>query len=81
MLADFGAAKRQTLWNITLNQTIVGTKPYMAPEILMNLESNEEENIENFDLFKIDVFSMGLVFYEFISLKDIRGMNSNENIL
>ena len=63
VIADFGLAVRYRAENNSLDispNTRVGTRRYMAPEILDN-----SLNTNNFDSFKAtDIYSLGLVFWE-----------------
>ena len=50
-----------------LMMTVVGTKPYMAPEILLGFSQKMEKNTRN--SFKSDVFSFGLIMMELGNLE------------
>lgn len=56
-IADFGVSK--CFERLNSSMTITGTSKYMSPEML---------NIERYD-YKTDIYSIGVVFYELISLK------------
>lgn len=58
LISDFGTAKIVNMETSTM--TVVGTMLYVAPEVL----NNEEYS------FPIDVFSLGVVFYEMITGKN-----------
>ncbi|EGR27022.1 protein kinase domain protein [Ichthyophthirius multifiliis] len=51
----------------TINRSIIGTKTYMAPEIYDNLN----EQFSEYNPFKSDVFSLGLLFIELCTFENI----------
>ncbi|MCJ1243632.1 hypothetical protein MMC30_000829 [Trapelia coarctata] len=63
-LADFGLAKK-----VDLRTTFVGTKPYMAPEMLA--EDPQEP--------RLDIWPFGLVIYEMLSGLDLCRLYHREN--
>jgi serine/threonine protein kinase len=55
-IADFGLSK--SLEDLKISMSKVGTTPYMSPEML---------SVENYN-YKSDIYSLGLVFYEILTL-------------
>lgn len=76
-LTDFGVSK--STQEKTITHTIVGTKTYMAPEILKELNAKVEE--AHYDSFKTDIFSLGLVFLESITMETVKSLNENNDNL
>ena len=58
--------------NNTCQSPIIGNKHYMAPEILSRY--GDKETFE-YSLEKSDVFSLGLIFLEMITLTDVTSFN------
>jgi serine/threonine protein kinase len=54
---------------------ITGTKSYLAPELTKSLEDNKKEC--NYDPFKSDIYSCGLVYKEVF---DLTNFENNEEI-
>ena len=84
-LIDFGLA-RITRDRIKLNQSRLpskidlhfeGTIPYMAPELLINV--NNDVDLLNYNAYKADVFSYGLMGVEIWTLLKIDNQNNVEN--
>jgi len=73
-IADLGLAVRHDSATDTIDIPLnnrVGTKRYMAPEVLEN-----SINERHFDSFKrADIYSLGLVFWEIVRRCDIGGQN------
>eukprot|EP01102_Stenamoeba_stenopodia_P005625 TRINITY_DN1636_c0_g1_i1.p1 TRINITY_DN1636_c0_g1~~TRINITY_DN1636_c0_g1_i1.p1 ORF type:complete len:595 (-),score=151.05 TRINITY_DN1636_c0_g1_i1:45-1829(-) len=59
-IGDFDTAKKVSMK--THAKTLVGTPPYMAPEVLLS------NNTDPYT-FKADVYSLGMVMYELLTLK------------
>ena len=59
------------------SQNWTGTEGFMAPEL------KENKRIENFDFcpFKADVFSLGIIILQMVSLEDLFTLNLKENHL
>ena len=74
-IGDFGVSavvqeKREDMKKIRkLKGTVVGTPLYMAPEILIQKEKKKMYSL------KVDVFSMGCVFYKICCLKDYQQLD------
>lgn len=59
-IADFGISKvRSKLVAGAVKQTMIGTKVYMAPEVMKGVPYDES----------VDIWSLGIVFYEMMTLK------------
>jgi serine/threonine protein kinase len=56
-LADYGFVKRDDLRRKDGQQTLLGSTPYMSPELLAGYN--------NYD-HKTDVWSLGLIFYQML---------------
>ena len=67
-LADFGVARRISQNSVTNNRILVGTLPYLSPEI-MQIYLNAEEAIIGTPKYtvKSDIYSCGFVFWEITS--------------
>ena len=65
---DFGESKVTRHYKTTKFSSIVGTREYISPELFKLLDSSDE-NLENLNFFKSDVFSFGLVLMELGILK------------
>ena len=62
---DFGAAKEMQHYDAATLTGIIGTEPYLSPEMYMLLkEEKPEVSLEYMDFFRSDVFSFGLVLLE-----------------
>ncbi|XP_053295809.1 activin receptor type-1C isoform X1 [Pleuronectes platessa] len=76
VIADLGMAVKHDSNTNTIDippNHRVGTKRYMAPEIL-----DETINMSNFESFKrADIYSLGLVFWELARRCSIRGLNED----
>lgn len=59
-IGDFDTAKKVSTGRHA--KTLVGTPPYMAPEVLLS-------NNTDAYTFKADVYSLGMIIYEFLTLK------------
>ncbi len=57
-ISDFGFAKQFTKRSRDQNQTICGTPIYMAPDVFLNNNSRYSE--------KIDIWSLGAMYYELL---------------
>jgi len=62
-LADFGCSKEMDGGDKGCLNSFKGTEFYMAPEILVNDFNN---NKENYDGAKVDVFSLGVLLFSLI---------------
>lgn len=76
VIADLGLAVKHDSTSSTIDIPTnhrVGTKRYMAPEVL-----DETINTENFESFKrADIYSLGLVFWELSRRCSIRGFHED----
>lgn len=70
-LTDFGIARRVDATLVTMDRGIIGTLPYMAPEVIA------EEPIEA----PADVYALGLVMYEIFTGKVAQDADSIEGIV
>jgi serine/threonine protein kinase len=63
-IGDFGVAKEQIYSAVTATQTIAGTDVYFSPQCAVAYDSrNSHAKIRaRYDIFKSDVFSLGLTF-------------------
>src|SRR5262249_33625157 len=61
-LTDFGIAKALDNGRLTPTTTLKGKLAYMAPEVVLGLTAVDT---------RADVFSLGIVFYELISLEKL----------
>ena len=72
-LIDFGVSKEfENLEKNTVLSIVVGTKAYLAPELLIALEQERKRKKAkrmHVDCFKADVFSLGLVFLRVVTGK------------
>ncbi|KRX10932.1 Protein kinase-like domain [Pseudocohnilembus persalinus] len=84
-ICDMGVAKSiEATRYITNNHTFTGTLNYIAPEQKSNyilLLQNKSNNNNQYNVFKGDIFSLGLTFYEAITLESIVGLNDNQQKL
>ena len=61
-LADFGLS---ALSVINPHVSVAcGTYDYLAPEILESLQQNQNEEAMSFNVFKADIYALGITFYE-----------------
>lgn len=81
-LIDFGVSKEfEDFQNFTELSMVVGTKSYLAPELLIALEKEKRKKKSkriHVDSFKADVFSLGLVFIRVITGKYLKA-NADEH--
>ena len=80
-LIDFGVSKKfQNSERINELSIVVGTKNYLAPELLIALENQiNEKKLNRINSFKADVFSLGLVFIRVITGKYLNIRTYDEN--
>ena len=71
-LIDFGGSK--SVDQITQNNTLVGTLHYLSPLLMEAYQNNRFDQIH--DVYKSDVFSLGLLFLECFTSKSINGYNT-----
>ena len=76
-ICDFGCSKLSP--NKTDINTVVGTRLFLSPELYESYENQEPTS--EYNPFKSDIFSLGLVIVESLTLKSIKGLNKNENLL
>ena len=74
-LIDFGIAK--TGVGNTQTNTNVGTRNYLSPELAKAMDKNLYELVYN--PFKSDIFSLGLVFLQVLTLESIKKFNKEKN--
>jgi len=77
-LIDFGVSKPTE--EVTVEQSLVGTLYYLSPELEKVQNLNGQKVICNY--YKSDIFSLGLVFLEVLTLEPVKkqGFNKDENI-
>ena len=90
-ISDFGEAKYRKKWrlqqsniNYTSMQTVRGTELYMSPILYTALKSCPNKGA-NHNVFKSDVFSLGMCFLfasslDYKSLYDIRKVNNMKQL-
>lgn len=61
---DFGAAKEMQHYDATTLTRIIGTEPYLSPEMYILLKEQSDNSLEKMDFFRSDVFSLGLILLE-----------------
>ena len=76
-IIDFSIARRKIEEDEEQTNSAEGTTSYMAPEVLELLKSEKKRG--RYSLGKADVFSLGLIFYQMATLKQIRGLNERAN--
>lgn len=69
-LTDFGIATFQNSLHITMNESVVGSIQYMAPELLCNKQAS----------FKSDIYAAGITFFELIT-GVVPFDNENNNVI
>ena len=91
-ISDFGEAKYRKKWrlqqisvNYTSMQTVRGTELYMSPILYTALKTSPNQGA-NHNVFKSDVFSLGMCFLfasslDYKSLYEIRKVNNNSKKL
>ena len=77
-VADLGSAKKNFFY---VQHSLVGTPLYLSPLLnkAYNLPNFSENKIDH-DIFKSDVYSLGLTFLFMASLKDIRNLSNLNNL-
>lgn len=76
-IGDFGVSKDEMFSNST-DRTLVGTPLYFSPlyaQAYVNLQVYGNENGVRHDMYKSDVFSLGLVFLRMACLANVKGLN------
>lgn len=74
-LIDFGIAKSGV--ENTQQNTMVGTRHYLSPELAKAKDNNLHQLFYN--PIKSDIFSLGLVFLQVLTLEPIKGFNKEKN--
>ncbi|KRX00001.1 Protein kinase-like domain [Pseudocohnilembus persalinus] len=90
-LCDFGSAKNlgkqvkqfeKLKKTMTRKNTMIGTVNYLSPEQKTNYVLNALQKQENpINPFKSDVFSLGITFFEVLTLGNINGINDRSDLL
>lgn len=82
-IGDFGVSKDEMLSN-SVTRTLVGTPLYFSPlcaQAYVNYQVYGNENGVHHDMYKSDVFSLGLVFLRMACLANVRGLNAQGQTL
>jgi serine/threonine protein kinase len=77
-LGDFGVSKKELTGATATQKTLVGTPLYFSPlcaKAFLQLELGGQTTVTH-DMYKSDVFSLGLTFLRMASLKSVRGLNT-----
>ncbi|CAG9327259.1 unnamed protein product [Blepharisma stoltei] len=77
-IGDFGLSKKDS-FSGSCTRTLVGTPIYFSPicaKSYIDFQMNGNETSVHCNMFKNDVFSLGLTFLRMASLKSIRGLNT-----
>lgn len=77
-IGDFGLSKKEGLGKASLSKTLVGTPIYFSPicaKAYLQYELIGGDVRVNHNMYKSDVFSLGLTFLRMASLSSIRGLN------
>ena len=74
VLADFGLARQESLGSLTDSRTILGTPHYMSPE---QAAVGRLETVDH----RSDIYSLGVVLYELLTLARPFEGDTNEQIL
>lgn len=75
---DFGVSKKELEGATVSQKTLVGTPMYFSPlcaKAFLAMELGNCETVKH-DMYKSDVFSLGLTFLRMASLRSVRGLNS-----
>jgi Serine/threonine protein kinase len=84
-IGDFGLSKKETIGKRSLSKTLVGTPIYFSPlcaKAYLQYELCGGDIRVKHDMYKSDVFSLGLTFLRMASLSSIRGLNcSNSDVI
>jgi len=65
VIGDFDTAKRISTTNKPI--TLVGTLPYMAPEIILRHKTNDNDQSVPYYSYSADVWSFGMVLFELLT--------------
>ena len=68
-IIDFGESKEIKNHIATYFATLTGTPKYLSPELYKAFESQKDRNFKKMNLFKSDVFALGLILLELGALK------------
>lgn len=63
-LSSFGCSRPQN--NFKLDNELLGTFNYMAPEVVKVYMKKDEGEIEGYDGMKVDIWSLGLVLFRML---------------
>ena len=77
-IGDFGLSKKEGLGRLSLSKSLVGTPIYFSPlcaRAYLQYELLGGEVKVKHNMYKSDVFSLGLTFLRMASLSSIRGLN------
>lgn len=77
-IGDFGLSKKDS-FGVSCTRTLVGTPIYFSPILAqryLEYQMNGGETSVHCNMYKNDVFSLGLTFLRMASLQSIRGINT-----
>lgn len=84
-IGDFGLSRKEGLGKVSLSKTLVGTPIYFSPlcaKAYLQYELLGGDVKVRHNMYKSDVFSLGLTFLRMASLTSIRGLNcSSQDVI
>jgi serine/threonine protein kinase len=82
-IGDFGLSKKEEFGRLNSSKSLVGTPVYFSPlcaEAYLKHQLGGETRVSH-NMYKSDVFSLGLTFLRMASLSSIRGLNCSPQAL